>query len=98
MPIDKILTQIKDEHYLKWPRSLHSSPNVRDKRNYCRFHKDHSHHTKDCRDMKEQIGELIWKGKLQKSVKNGDSNRPRDSGRDKPEASPRNEDHKPHHQ
>ena len=28
MPIDKILVQIKDEHYLKWPRSLHLSPNV----------------------------------------------------------------------
>ena len=28
MPIDKILAQIKDEHYLKWPRPLHSSPNV----------------------------------------------------------------------
>ena len=23
MPVDKILTQIKDEHYLKWPRPLH---------------------------------------------------------------------------
>ena len=28
MLIDKILAQIKDEHYLKWPRPLHSSPNV----------------------------------------------------------------------
>ena len=35
MPIDKILVQIKDEHYLKWPRPLHSSPNVRDKKKYC---------------------------------------------------------------
>ena len=35
MPVDKILTQIKDEHYLKWPRPLHSSPNVRDKNKYC---------------------------------------------------------------
>ena len=32
MPIDKILAQIKDEHYLKWPRPLHSSPNVCDKK------------------------------------------------------------------
>ena len=31
MPIDKILAQIKDEHYLKWPRPLHSSLNVHDK-------------------------------------------------------------------
>ena len=55
MPVDKILAQIKDEHYLKWPRPLHSSPNVRDKKNYCRFHKDHAHYTEDCRDLKEQI-------------------------------------------
>ena len=35
MPVDKILTQIKDDHYLKWPRPLHSSPNVRNKNKYC---------------------------------------------------------------
>ena len=34
MPVNKILAQIKDEHYLKWPRPLHSSPNIRDKK-YC---------------------------------------------------------------
>ena len=59
MPVDKILTQIKDEHYLKWPRPLHSSPNICDKNKYCRFHKDHGHNTKDCRDLKEQVEELI---------------------------------------
>ena len=48
MPVDKILMQIKDEHYLKWPRPLHSSPYVRDKNKYCRFHKYHGHYTKDC--------------------------------------------------
>ena len=53
MLVDKILAQIKDEHYLKWPRPLHSSPNVRDKKKYCRFHKDHGHYTEDCRDLKE---------------------------------------------
>ena len=53
MSVDKILTQIKDKHYLKWPRPLHSSPNVRDKNKYCRFHKDHGHDTEDSRDLKE---------------------------------------------
>ena len=56
---DKILVQIKDGHYLKWPRPLHLSPNVRDKKKYCRFHKVHSHSTEDCRDLKDQIEELI---------------------------------------
>ena len=72
MPVDKILMQIKDEHYLKWPRPFHSSPYVRDKNKYFRFHKDHGHYTEDCRDLKEQIEELIRKGKLQKYVKKGE--------------------------
>ena len=63
MPVDKMLTQIKDEHYLKWPRPLHSSPSVRDKNKYCRFHKDHGRNTEDCRDLKGQIEDLIRKGK-----------------------------------
>ena len=48
IPVDKILMQIKDEHYFKWPRPLHSSPNIRDKNKYCHFHKDHGHYTEDC--------------------------------------------------
>ena len=98
MSVDKILAQIKNEHYLKWPWPLHSSPNVYDKRKYYRFHKDHGHYIEDCKDLKEQKKELIRKGKLQKFVKKRDSTRPRDDSRDKPEASPRNDDHKPHRQ
>ena len=64
MPVNQILTQIKDKHYLKWPRPLHSSPNVRDRRKYYCFHKDHEHYIEDCRDLKEQIEEPIQKGKL----------------------------------
>ena len=63
VPVDKILMHIKDEHYLKWPRPLHSSPHIRDKNKYCRFHKDHDHYTEDCRDLKEQIEELIQIGR-----------------------------------
>ena len=64
VPVDQILTEIKDEQIVKWPRLLLSSPNVHNKRKYCRFHKDHRHYTEDCRDLKEQIEELIQKGKL----------------------------------
>ncbi|XP_075650016.1 uncharacterized protein LOC142620544 [Castanea sativa] len=91
MPVDKILTQIKDEHILQWPRPLHSSPNVRDKNKYCQFHKNHGHYTEDCRDLKGQIEELIQKGKLQKYVKNGESSRFRDSNRSQRESSSKNE-------
>ena len=73
IPVDQILIEIRDEPSLKWPRPLHSSPNIRDKRKYRRFYKDHGHYTEDCRDLKEQVEELIWRGKLQQYVKKGDS-------------------------
>ena len=72
MPIDKILMQIKDEHYLKWLRPFHLSPHIRDKNKYYHFHKDHGHYTENCWDLKGQIEELIRKGKLQKYVKKGE--------------------------
>ena len=64
MPVDQILTEIRDEPSLKWPRPFHSSPSMRNKRKYCHFHKNHEHYTEDCRDLKEQIEEFIRKGKL----------------------------------
>ncbi|XP_050259727.1 uncharacterized protein LOC126704759 [Quercus robur] len=97
MPIDKILAHIKYEHYLKWLRPLHSSPNVRDKKKYCHFHKDYNHYTENCRDLKEQIEELIRKGKLQRFVKKGEPSRSKDDNKDKHETSPRDEDHKSQH-
>ena len=90
MPVDQILTEIRDEPSLKWPRPLHSSPSVRDKRKYYRFHKDHKHYIEDCWDLKEQIEELIQKGKLQKYVKRGDSNKY--SKKDQHRGSQRDED------
>ncbi|XP_030935997.1 uncharacterized protein LOC115961094 [Quercus lobata] len=95
MPVDQILVQIKDEHYLKWPKPLHFSPNVRDKRKYCHFHKDHGHYMKDCKDLKEKIEELIRKGKLQKFMKKGDSSRSRNDNKGQHEAPQRDEDHMP---
>ena len=95
MPIDKILAQIKDKHYLKWLRLLHSSPNVSDKNKYCWFHKDRGHYIEDCRDLKEQIEELIQKGKLQKYVKKREPNRFRVGNKSQHESSSssRDEDH-----
>ncbi|XP_075665006.1 uncharacterized protein LOC142634592 [Castanea sativa] len=91
MLIDKILTQIHDQHYLQWPRPLHSSSNLRDKNKYCRFHKDHGHYMEDCPDLKGQIEELIQKGKLQKYVKKGESSRFRDDNKSHRESSSKSE-------
>ena len=68
---------------------------MHDKRKYCHFHKDHGNYTKDCRDLKDQIKELIRKGKLQKYMKRGDSSKYKDGNKDQHEGSQRNEDHLP---
>ena len=68
------------------------SPNVRDKKKYCRFHKDHGHYIEYCRDLKEQIEKLIRKEKLQRFIKKGEPNRSRDDNKDKLEASLRDKD------
>ena len=59
MPIDQILMQIKDDHQLKWPKPLSGSPTARNKKKCYRFHRDYGHYTDECRDLKEQIKELI---------------------------------------
>ena len=69
MPANKILMQIKDEPGLRWPKPLSSSSKKRDMKKYYRFHKDHGHYTNECCDLKEQIEELIQRGKSQKFVK-----------------------------
>lgn len=71
MPVDKIFMQVKDDHTLKWPKPLHLSPNVCDKRKYCRFHRDHGHYMEDCRDLKEKIEELIRKREVIEIYKEG---------------------------
>ena len=67
-PLDQVLMQIKDEGALTFPGKLKSDPTKRSRNKYCRFHRDHSHDTADCYDLKQQIEALIRKGKLQKFV------------------------------
>ena len=71
------------------------SLNVRDKNKYCRFHKDYGHYTEDCRDLKEQIEELIQKGKLQKYVKKGEYSKFRGGNKSQHESSSKSDDRPP---
>ena len=94
MPMDEILMQIKDELGLKWPKPLSTSSRKQDPKKYYHFHKDHGHYTDECCDLKEQIKELIQRGKLQKFIKRDHQSRSRvenkphddtkDDGRDHP--------------
>ena len=51
-PIDQVLMQITDKGALTFPGKLKGDPNKRSRDKYYRFHRDHSHNTIDCYDLK----------------------------------------------
>ncbi|GAV75731.1 hypothetical protein CFOL_v3_19208, partial [Cephalotus follicularis] len=53
---------------IQWPEKLRSPAEARDVEKYCRYHRDHGHDTEECRQLKNQIEDLIRKGHLRKGV------------------------------
>ncbi|RRT35108.1 hypothetical protein B296_00056098 [Ensete ventricosum] len=52
---------------------MKSHPERRDKRRYCRFHREYGHDTEDCRDLQYQIEDLIRRDHLRRYVRNQSS-------------------------
>ena len=53
-----------------WPEKMLSLLASRDLSKHCQFHKDHRHETSTCITLKNQIEELIRKGRLVRFVQN----------------------------
>ncbi|XP_058106322.1 uncharacterized protein LOC131249532 [Magnolia sinica] len=66
---EQILLDIRGQKLLNWPVCMKADPDHRDKRKYCRFHRDHSHNTSDYVDLKDEIETLIRKGRLRRYTK-----------------------------
>ncbi|GFZ11550.1 hypothetical protein Acr_22g0009480 [Actinidia rufa] len=77
-PITQVIMEIKNDDFIKWPGKIKTNPLKRNKNKYCEFHKDHSHNTEDCFQLKEQIAYLIKRGYLRKYV----ADRPRPNSPD----------------
>ncbi|RZR95563.1 hypothetical protein BHM03_00024423 [Ensete ventricosum] len=62
---------------------MKSHPERRDKRRYCRFHREYGHDTEECHDLQYQIEDLIRRGHLRRYVREQsslpDGRPPRDS-------------------
>ncbi|GAV74347.1 hypothetical protein CFOL_v3_17827 [Cephalotus follicularis] len=64
----RILTVEQHKVSIQWPEKMRSPAEKRDTEKYCRYHHDHGHDTKKCRQLKNQIKDLIQKGHLRKYV------------------------------
>ncbi|GMN52200.1 hypothetical protein TIFTF001_021356 [Ficus carica] len=58
-----LVTHLKGRDYVTWPKKLPDNF-ARDMTKYCKFLKDHSHNTIDCRALRAKISELLKKGHL----------------------------------
>ncbi|GAV82012.1 hypothetical protein CFOL_v3_25465 [Cephalotus follicularis] len=61
----KILAVEKDKVPIQWPGKMRSPIEKRDIEKYCRYHCDHEHDIEECRQLKNQIKDLIQMGHLQ---------------------------------
>ncbi|RWW33227.1 hypothetical protein GW17_00002072 [Ensete ventricosum] len=82
----EIFFQIREKGLLKAPSPIKSHPERRDKRRYCRFHREYGHDTEECRDLQYQIEDLIWRGHLRRYVR---EQPPLSGGRPSRDLSPR---------
>ncbi|GFS42516.1 hypothetical protein Acr_00g0080270 [Actinidia rufa] len=67
-PVAQVLSEIKHEEFVKWPRKIKTDPQKRNRKKYCEFLRDHGHNTEDYFQLKEQIADLIKRGYLRKYI------------------------------
>ena len=68
-PIHKIMFEIQDKPFFKWPRQMGGHPSKRDTNQRCSYHKDYGHRTKNCKTLKQFLEKLIEQGHLANYVK-----------------------------
>ncbi|RWW46984.1 hypothetical protein BHE74_00047061 [Ensete ventricosum] len=84
----EIFLQIREKGLLALPNRIKTRPEERDRGGYCRFHREYDHDTKECRDMKNQIEDLIRQGHLDHYVQRRMEHPDRRSKRDRPTRPP----------
>ncbi|GAV67522.1 hypothetical protein CFOL_v3_11027 [Cephalotus follicularis] len=64
----RILAVEQDKVPFQWPEKLRTPAENRNVEKYCRYHRDHGHDIEECRQLKNQIEDLIRKVHLRRYV------------------------------
>ena len=57
--VHKIIDRIKNEPFFRWLNKIRGNPSRRNQNLYCTYHRDKGHTTKQCRVLKDHLGQLV---------------------------------------
>ena len=64
------MDKVKNEPFFKWPNKMARDPAKRNQSLYCQYHLEPRHTTKNCRNLKYHLDQLVQKGKLRQGQAN----------------------------
>ena len=67
-PVHKIIDRIKNEPFFRWPNKMGGDPSRRNQNLYCTYHGGKGHTTKQCKVLKDHLGQLVKAGHLKEFV------------------------------
>ena len=81
-PVHQVLEKIKNESFFKWPNKIAGDPMRRNQNLYCQYYQELGHTTKDCRNLRNHLDQLVREGKLKHLLHHSNSQQ----GRANPES------------
>ena len=57
--VHKIIDRIKNEPFFRWLNKIRGDPSRRNQNLYCTYHRDKGHTIKQCRVLKDHLGQLV---------------------------------------
>ena len=63
-PVHRIIDQIKNKPYFRWPNKIGGDPSRRNQNLYCTYYRDKGHTTEQYRLLKDHLGQLVKVGYL----------------------------------
>ena len=67
-PVHKILEQIKNESYFRWPSKMSGDPTRRNQNLYCTYHHDKGHTTEQCMVFKDHLEYFVKSRRVKEFV------------------------------